>query len=335
MPNNLVVDKILSVIVPVYNVENTLERCVQSIEEQDLPHDEFEVILVNDGSTDNSLDIANDLASRYGNIIVLSKENGGPSAARNMGMDKANGKYFMFVDADDFLVPNSISELIELCIHESFDLIHFYANVEMPDGSENHNIPDYPKCGTIYRGEEMLMTGNLIGSVWSNIVKSSLIRNNRLRFPEGFIHEDAYFTTCLLCYVQRLLVVDMEIYHYSYSPDSLWHSSNIESIRKNLYDSAMIASMLDKFANMHTEISLASRYSIQRLNNTGLIGLLFSCLRNPQFSVSMMTDFLTYAHSLGVYPVRGNFLNRRTKLLSKLFNHSRLYMKMYKWRKTL
>lgn len=333
MPNNLVVDKILSVIVPVYNVESTLERCVRSIEEQDLSHEEFEVILVNDGSTDNSLDIANDLASHYGNIIVISKENGGLSSARNAGMDKATGKFMMFIDSDDYLYPNCLAYLVKRCIEEKLDVLHFFLNVEEQDGSCNRKFPSTIQFDRIYSSEELIRTGLLIGSVCSNIIRTSVIKVNGLRFHEGIVHEDTEFTTRFFCYVRSISFADKDVYHYSYNPQSLLRDRDVVKIRKNFFDSATVASLAIDFANNQTDISSVCRDAILRLNNTGLIGVLISCLRNPQFPVAMMADYLTYAHSLGVYPVRGKFLNRRTKLLSKLFNHSKIYMMMYKWRK--
>ena len=93
----------LSIIIPVYNVEKWLERCVRSVENQDLPSSEYEVILVNDGSKDNSGQIASKLSEEYDNIVVINKNNGGQSSARNEGMRIARGEYFMFVDSDDYI----------------------------------------------------------------------------------------------------------------------------------------------------------------------------------------------------------------------------------------
>ena len=88
----------LSIIIPVYNVEKFVERCIRSCEKQDVSSDNYEIICVNDGSKDNSLDIINRLSTEYPNIIVISQPNGGLSAARNTGMRNASGVYYMFVD---------------------------------------------------------------------------------------------------------------------------------------------------------------------------------------------------------------------------------------------
>lgn len=100
--------KKLSIIVPVYNAEEYIEGCVNSLLKQDLSEQEYEIILINDGSTDNSPKLAQKLKEQNNNIVLLSQENKGQSVARNKGMDIAKGKYIMFVDADDKLYPNVI-----------------------------------------------------------------------------------------------------------------------------------------------------------------------------------------------------------------------------------
>ena len=106
---------ILSIIVPVYNVEKYLERCIESLIHQDIEPSDYEIIMVNDGSTDHSGIIAEQLTSKYENIILFNQRNQGLSGARNSGLKLCRGKYVMFVDSDDFLEKNSLMYLITLC----------------------------------------------------------------------------------------------------------------------------------------------------------------------------------------------------------------------------
>lgn len=99
----------MSVIVPVYNCEEYIETCVESLRGQKMPSSDFQVVLVNDGSTDNSAEICSAVAEKYDNIVFISKENGGVSSARNAGMEAAQGKYFLFLDADDSLTPDTLA----------------------------------------------------------------------------------------------------------------------------------------------------------------------------------------------------------------------------------
>ena len=103
---------ILSIIIPVYNVEPFVEKCIRSCEAQDASKDDYEIVVVNDGSKDNSVDVVNRVANEFENIRVLSQPNAGLSAARNTGMREAKGEYYMFVDSDDWIAENCLTKLI-------------------------------------------------------------------------------------------------------------------------------------------------------------------------------------------------------------------------------
>ena len=115
----------LSIIVPVYNAAQYLERCISSLLDQDIPFNEYEIIIINDGSTDNSLDIAYLMQQKSTNIIVLTKDNGGASAARNTGLKYAKGKYIQFVDADDFIIPHTLKKILEVTFSKELDIYSF------------------------------------------------------------------------------------------------------------------------------------------------------------------------------------------------------------------
>ena len=115
----------LNIIIPAYNVEQYLKRCVERCERQDIRREEYEVIVVNDGSPDGTLAVANELAATYENVVVLTQENGGPSKARNHGLSVAKGDYIWFVDADDYIVENCIGRVLAICEEHDLDICHF------------------------------------------------------------------------------------------------------------------------------------------------------------------------------------------------------------------
>ena len=124
----------LSIVIPVYNVEKYVEKCIRSCMNQDISPSEYEVICVNDGSKDNSLDVVNRVANDYTNIQIISQTNGGLSAARNTGVKHASGKYIMYVDSDDWIADNCLGKLIQKLKEEKPDaLVISVANV-FPDG---------------------------------------------------------------------------------------------------------------------------------------------------------------------------------------------------------
>ncbi len=131
---------LISIIVPVYNTEAFLERCLQSLLRQGLAEDEFEIILVNDGSTDGSLQICEKYSKIHDNIRIISQANGGIGAARNTGMSLARGEYVCFVDSDDDLSENGLSEMITYCDSE-VDAIRFWCRIVHPH-TKDENVKE-------------------------------------------------------------------------------------------------------------------------------------------------------------------------------------------------
>ena len=105
----------VSFIIPVYNAEKYIQRCVLSIFDQDFSEGTFEIIVIDDGSADNSLLLTKQLAQEYSNILVISKENGGAASARNVGIEQASGEYLAFIDADDYFRSHSMRVLVDAC----------------------------------------------------------------------------------------------------------------------------------------------------------------------------------------------------------------------------
>ena len=107
----------LSIIVPAYKVEAYIEKCIRSLEDQDLPKDEYEIIVINDGSPDRCREIVEELQKEFSNIILINQENQGVSMARNNGIANAQGKYIMPIDPDDYVLPNSFGSIIKRALN--------------------------------------------------------------------------------------------------------------------------------------------------------------------------------------------------------------------------
>lgn len=184
----------LSVIVPVYNVESTLRRCVESIISQEI--DDIEVILVDDGSPDGSPAICDALAREHGCIQVVHRRNGGLSAARNTGIDLAQGKYITFVDSDDHIAPDTYRGLCStLMQHPEYDILEFEIEKQELNGStlwlklpdrEYSDMKDYWLKGKAY----------IHSYAWNKIYRRELF--SKVRFPEGILFEDIHTLPHLL-----------------------------------------------------------------------------------------------------------------------------------------
>ncbi|HFU3798853.1 TPA: glycosyltransferase family 2 protein [Streptococcus suis] len=210
-----------SVIVPVYNVKATLKRCMDSILNQ--TYDDFEVILINDGSTDNSLDICNEYQEKDKRIQVFSKANGGLSSARNMGIDKSSGEYLCFVDSDDWISVDMLAHFEKLISRYQADIVSAtYKLVHNP--TKNDSLSDYYDVKTMKREEALeyfLYEGmhNRVSEypVWNKCYRKELF--TEVTFPIGVLYED-YVTNIKLIKASNLFVKSTKVCYYYYQGGS-------------------------------------------------------------------------------------------------------------------
>lgn len=189
-----------SVIIPVYNVEQYLEECVNSVLEQS--YRDYEVILVDDGSTDTCPEICERYASVDKRVRVFHKQNGGSSSARNMGIDKAKGKYILFLDSDDFLSNRDcLKELEQLTVKGSFDCVLFkskklFDNGETKDYYGDYNLSVFSKEKTeIFK--YMVKDHKQLACAWNRIVSREILQHPSMRFIEDTVGEDIPWTVAL------------------------------------------------------------------------------------------------------------------------------------------
>ena len=175
----------LSIIVPVYNVEKTLRRCVDSITSQDFRN--FELLLVDDGSTDNSGLLADEMAQNDARLTVFHKSNGGPSDARNYGLEHAQGEYITFVDSDDELAPGTLGKLVAIIdVHKDYDILE-YPVLENPGRGDEHLFN--PGINEYADAADWLSEQGLAHCWMCNKVFKRWVFDN-VRFPFGRIYED-------------------------------------------------------------------------------------------------------------------------------------------------
>lgn len=239
---------ILSIIVPVYNVEPYLERCLLSCLHQDIPHDDYEIIVVNDGSTDGSLQVAERIAKENDNILLLNKKNGGASSARNHGLQKASGKYIMFVDADDYLFENVLNDLVSQCEQYHLDVLCFWTCFE--NGSKKWDTEHQPfNDSDVMTGEYTLLHGMRIDSVWQFVFKRELLLEQDLRFTEGIAcSEDVLFLMKLFPYVKRVMFTNHKVYVYSIDHPSVMRTDDTERKFKLVMDQLHVINEVTQFA---------------------------------------------------------------------------------------
>lgn len=235
---------ILSIIVPIYNVEKYLVKCIDSLLRQDIPQDSYEIILVNDGSTDNSIEIAQKYVGQNpGCVKLVSQKNQGLSAARNTGIVASKGKYVMFVDSDDFLSKNVLGAIIRRAEEAQLDILRFnYRNVNEEDEEINpykdpKHFVDYDE--TVCDGETFLDERlGLACYACQFLVKRSLLSDESSLFRIGIYFEDTEWTPRILVKAKRVSSIDIVAYNYLLRQGSITQATD-EKKRLKLYDDTL------------------------------------------------------------------------------------------------
>lgn len=219
-----------SIIVPVYNVEEYLEQCLNSILHQ--TYQNFEIILIDDGSTDNSPGICEIFKSQFEDkIMMIHQANKGLSGARNTGLNHATGDYILFIDSDDYIKPTMLEE-IESKTKLNPDMIAFQHAVDGKDDEKKHHL-DITE-NTELTGQDFLLQcinqNGMFMMVWKYAYKHSFVERNYFRFHEGIIHEDEEWTVKALCKAHTLIFINQAFYIYRKREGSIMKTKNENSI---------------------------------------------------------------------------------------------------------
>ncbi len=206
----------VSVIVPVYNAEKFLARCLESLVNQ--TQTDLEIVVINDGSTDNSQSIIDQFQQRYPQIKAYKTENQGIAATRNYGLSKITGEYFGFLDSDDYADSSMFEELYNTAKKEDAEIVvsnftWIYPHKEV-----------LQKEGPYLVGKEMII--HLFATLWNKLYKTEWVMQTQLQFPVGNRYEDAYFLYCITPRVKKLAFVDQAFVSYVQHDASITHTHN-------------------------------------------------------------------------------------------------------------
>ena len=250
----------ISIIVPIYNVEKTLRKCLLSIRNQ--TYKNIEIICVNDGSPDNSAKIVEEMMQEDSRIILINKESDGPSSARNAGLKIAKGDYIGFVDSDDYISHDMYQKLFDAMEKDLSDLICCGTNVVGED--DYTSLQNYLKTPDKMVPLSSLLFLNLNVYAWNKLYKKEIIDSFNIQFPEGLLYEDAAFLYMYLCHVKKVSFLSDKLYFYVQHNDSIMaQTSRNKSIKAldhikilfPLWKHISSYSVSDKYIKVFLEIS--------------------------------------------------------------------------------
>lgn len=208
--------ELISIVIPVYNVEKYLDECILSVINQ--TYKNLEILLIDDGSTDSSYDICCKYSEQDDRIQIINKKNGGQASARNLGIDRATGEYIYFLDSDDYIKGTAIEEVTNYMKNNDLDLCYFSADVVIEDDDLSWNKEMYIKHSRYTPNNGITILKELVDNneyTCQNcmfISKLSLLKLNNIRYTEGYIYEDNYFAFMLAIYSQKSGVLNESFY---------------------------------------------------------------------------------------------------------------------------
>lgn len=227
----------ISIIIPVYNAESYIERCLQSIVSSTVPEGSYEIIAVDDSSSDRSLEVLQKMEEQVPQLHVYHRRKAGPGGARNLGLNYAKGRYIMFVDADDYINTASFSHLLSLLISQyEQDIIGFdYLKIDSEGNERPYSNQLFPYCREMSGAEYMNMQQPL-GILWGYFFNRRFVLKNNLKFQEKIAHSDEDFVSRAFCVAETVTFLPVLLYYYCYNSESVINKQGKEYEEKRFYD---------------------------------------------------------------------------------------------------
>lgn len=316
---------LISVIIPVYNIEKYIERCVNSLITQNFPVDEYELILVNDGSTDGSLKILEQIAGKnpLKKIKILSKENGGLSSARNYGLQHGDGEYIWFVDGDDWVSEDSLKIIAdELINFPDLEILEFDLVVATEYNTGFKYIYTQDKNAAtelVESGKNFLQDHGYSLGVTVNIYKRHFLTESNFLFPVGKYSEDNIFSLETLLKAERFRKINQNLYFYYQREDSISHKKTDEHL-KRYYDD--IFSNLLKMREITANESAAVKKKINEMVAFFQLLLFLGLFKQQRFSLAK--EYVQKMKKNKMWPImsanRGFKFNLMRQFVNLFFN---------------
>jgi glycosyltransferase involved in cell wall biosynthesis len=223
----------LSVIVPLYNIERYLDKCIYSLLKQDLAPADYEIIAVDDASPDGSRAVAESFTAANPNIRVITQANAGPGGARNRGLDEARGEWVMTVDGDDYLAPNVLGGMIAEMERERLDMLAYdFQGVDEKGAPVDWNYLPHPRITDpeTITGEEYILRNEYSVMTHQYVFRRAFIEENRLRMLPHNRHEDDEFTPQAICLARRIRHYPKVVYYYVRREGSTMNTPGLRSL---------------------------------------------------------------------------------------------------------
>ena len=326
----------LSIIIPLYNSGKFLPTCLDSLLDQDIDSRDYEILIINDGSTDDSLNVAQQFEKHSQNIIVHSKANGGVGSARNLGLSLAKGEYIYFIDPDDYLASQVLGTLIEYAESNTLDILTFLSKQSLDSKLYRHKpVTDQLALSTIKNGIDYVANNRYQNEVWWYLIKRSFIEETQIKFIEDRWMEDAILTAELFLKAQRMAKLPIDAHRYSIVEGSAMTSKDNAHYLRIIDDNrnaAMVYENLIKdliLKNANPDCIKRLRIRQQSFVFFMMVRMLKSTIKLREVKKIMHQLSHTNAYPLTHFPSK-DYRGFSFALLARLFNQKGLYFILFR-----
>lgn len=296
----------LSIIVPLYNTEKYIARCLDSLMNQAIPSDKYEIIVIDDGSKDNGKKVVEKYADQYSQIKLFDQTNQGLSITRNRGIKLAKGKYLYFIDSDDFVSPNSFLKIIEYMNEHDLDIFGF--GIVPTKGStlpsSNFSAASFENL-EIYDGPAYINNFNYRNEAVWYIVNREFLNEINLIFTKGFMLADGIFTSKIIYNARRITSIPSGIYGYYQRTGSALNNSNSARNRFLLKSYEWAASEFDRFCKKLSVEKRLDEDGMKRIQDKQQSYVFFLLIRAVKSDLSFgeINELLERLKFSGFYPL--------------------------------
>lgn len=320
----------LSVIIPVYNVEKYIEKCINSLLDNDLEVSEYEIVVVDDASPDGSLSIVQEIAKRHSNIKIISQENKGLGGARNSGILISKGDYLLFLDSDDWYLNNTLNNLISIADTNELEILEFAAQGILPNGKiafHYHNSTNE----NILSGVDYYNSIRYLNSACNKLYKRSFLVDNNFFFLERIYIEDFEFNTRAFYKAKRVMATDSLVAQFLQSENSITRNNDFSKKEKVVNDFIKIIQITkDLYLSSINNIDGATKLFFQE-RLSFLVATLFFQLLKYKVSFSNMKKVKIQLESKGIYYVDFKILDRKKDIFRRIIIKNFFLFKFLIW----
>jgi len=304
---------LLSILIPAYNASKFLGRCLDCIVSQNQFSDNVEIIVIDDGSKDGTLEIIKDYSAQYGNIRYKTRENRGIGPTRNELIELAQGRYFWFVDADDYVSADSLQVLAPLLQSNLYDMIMFAFNWKSTDG-----VKTVTCSGEYTSGLDMADHDVYNNSLWTRVYRKSVVDDHQVRFNKLQMGEDFDFIFRLIPYLGRCKCLEQPLYNYVVSAGSAITATDMEHKVRSSDDSLRCIESCFQWIQQWDK---SQQRILRKPLNFFLMGYLYSIFVVP-FPYKYKRQVMVRLSDCGTFPIYPLPVNKKHKMFSRMLNVS-------------